>query len=219
MFDFEKVKEKNFFDVINTRKTIRKYTNALPPIEAIKMIADAGRLAPSATNTQNWEFIAIYDEDIKQKMANAVENEFEKLKKIVKSEDDEIKLNGYKYYSMFFNKAPVVFAIVEKKRISTMLGILEKNGMGKEELIRYDNRSSILSMGAAIENMSLCAHALGLGTCWMCAPLVAGKAFNEILSLNQDDKVVTLLTVGYPQESTPARPPKKTIDEVFRIVR
>ena len=63
---------------------------------------------------------------------------------------------------MFFTKAPVVFAVVEKQRISTILTILEKNGMTKAELDNYDTRSSILSMGAAIENMSLTAHALGL---------------------------------------------------------
>ena len=53
--------KKDFFNVLNTRKTIRKYTNVVPPIEAIKIIADAGRQAPCATNSQNWEFIAIFD--------------------------------------------------------------------------------------------------------------------------------------------------------------
>lgn len=209
----------NFFDVLNTRKTIRKYTNEIPPLEAIKKIADAGRLAPSATNTQNWQFIAIYDNSTKQKLANAVEKKYDELKEFVESSEDKNKINGYKYYSMFFYKAPVVFAVVEKKRISTMLSILEKNGMEKEELQKYDNRSSILSMGAAIENMSLAAHALGLATCWMCAPLVAQKEFGKILELNEGDKVVTLLTVGFPDNSnTASRPPKKTLDEVFKIV-
>ena len=34
---------RDFFEVLNTRKTIRKYTLDKPPIEAIKIIADAGR--------------------------------------------------------------------------------------------------------------------------------------------------------------------------------
>ena len=209
----------NFFDVIATRKTIRKYTNEIPPLEAIKKIADAGRLAPSTTNTQNWEFIAIYDNETKEKMAKAVNDKYDELKDFVQSEEDKNKINGYKYYSMFFNKAPVVFAIVEKKIISTILSILERNGMTDDLLRYYDNRSSILSMGAAIENMSLCAHAIGLSSCWMCAPLVAQKEFGEILGLNPDDKVVTILSVGYPDVSAMNQnKPKKTLDEVFRIV-
>lgn len=209
----------SFFEVLDTRKTIRKYTNEIPPLEAIKKIADAGRIAPSATNTQNWEFIAIYDNTTKQKMAEAVEMKYDYLKERVESQEDKNKINGYKYYSMFFNKAPVVFAVVEKKRISTMLSILEKNGMSEDELKLYDNRSSILSMGAAIENMSLCAHALGLGTCWMCAPLAAQKELGDIIGLKQEDKVVTLLTVGFPDDAKmTSQPPKKTLEEVFRIV-
>ena len=211
--------ERDFFEIINTRKTIRKYTNEIPPLEAIKKIADAGRLAPCATNTQNWEFIAIYNSAIKEKMAQAVENKFEEFQNIITDETDKNKINGYKFYSMFFKKAPVVFAIIEKPRTSTMLYILQKTGMNPDEIQKYDNRSSILSMGAAIENMSLCAHALGLGTCWMCAPLVAQKEFGEILNINDGEKVVSLLTVGYPDmEVTVVQPPKKEINEVFKTI-
>lgn len=208
----------NFFEVINTRKTIRKYKNEIPPLEAIKKIANAGRLSPSATNTQNWEFIAIFSDEIKEKMANAVENKFEQFQKHITDEDDNNKMNCYKYYAMFFDKAPVVFAIVEKKRVSTMLSILSKTGMPEEEIQKYDNRSSILSMGAAIENMSLCAHALGLATCWMCAPMVAHEEFGKILQIEEGARVVSLLTVGYPENNVPASPPKKKLEEVFRLI-
>lgn len=210
--------EKDFFSVINTRKTIRKYTDKIPPIEAIKIIADAGRQAPSATNSQNWEFIAILDQQTKLNMAQSVEQKFNELLLKIKDDADKSKLNGYKYYSMFFTQAPVIFAIVEKHRASTMLTILKNNGMSKEELKQYDNRSSILSIGAAIENMSLTATALGLATCWMCAPLVAYKELGNLLNIEKGDRVASLLTLGYPENENTSRPPKKTLDEVFRII-
>ena len=211
--------EKDFFEIINTRKTIRKYTNEIPSLEAIKKIANAGRLAPCATNSQNWEFIAIYDDVIKEKMAVAVEDKFVEFQKIVCDETDKIKLNGYKFYSTFFRTAPVVFAIVEKQRVSTILSILSRAGMSEDEIQKYDYKASILSMGAAIENMSLCAHALGLGTCWMCAPIIAQKEFGKILNLEPNDKVVSLLTVGFADKSLEApQPPKKTLEEVFRSI-
>ena len=213
------VLNKDFFEIINTRKTIRKYTNEIPSLEAIKKIADSGRLAPCATNTQNWEFIAIFDNSIKEKMANAVENKFAEFQNIVSDETDKNKLNGYKFYSTFFKSAPVVFAIVEKQRVSTILSILERAGMNNDELQKYDYKASLLSMGAAIENMSLCAHALGLGTCWMCAPIIAQKEFGEILKLPTENKVVSLLAVGYPDKNleTP-QPPKKSLEEVFKHI-
>ena len=84
----------------------------------------------------------VFDDDtMKEKMAKCVENKYDELQNRVENEIDKAKLNGYKYYSMFFTKAPVVFAIVEQKRVSTMLTILENSGMTKEELHCYDNRS------------------------------------------------------------------------------
>ena len=207
--------ENDFFNVIESSKTIRKYSQEIPPLEAIKKIANSGRLAPCATNTQNWEFIAIYDNNIKEKMANAVENIFEKFLNQIQN-----KINAYPNYATLFIQAPLLFAIVEKKRISTLLSILERAGMNNNELQKYDNRSSILSMGAAIENMSLAAHALGLSSCWLCAPLVAKDEFKEILNLNEDDNVVSLLTIGYPDKTIKHnQPQKKSLDDVFKVFK
>ena len=212
--------ENEFFNVIETRKTIRKYSQEIPPLEAIKKIANSGRLAPCATNTQNWEFIAIYNNDIKEKMANAVENIFGKFLNQIQNQEDKNKINAYKNYATFFTQAPVLFVIIEKKRTSTLLSILERAGMNNKELQKYDNKSSILSMGAAIENMSLAAHALGLSTCWLCAPLVAKDEFKQILNLNEDDNIVSLLTIGYPDKTIKHnQPQKKLLDEVFKVFK
>ena len=84
---------RDFFNVLNTRKTIRKYTKEIPPIEAIKIIADAGRQAPCATNTQNWEFIAILDDKMKEKMAYCVEKKYDELAQKVNNDIDKSKFN------------------------------------------------------------------------------------------------------------------------------
>lgn len=206
-----------FFDVINTRKTIRKYKQEIPPLSDIKKIVDAGRLAPSATNNQNWKFIAVYNPELKQKMTDAVVERFKEIQCLVKDETDNQRLNGYRYYSMFFKDAPVVIVVIEKSRKSTIMSILEKNGITGKELKKYNNRSSILSMGAAVENMTLAAHALGYGSCWMCAPIIAKEKFKEIFELGESERVVSLLAIGYPQDSTPPAPPKKSMEEVFEV--
>ena len=78
--------------------------------------------------------------------------------------------------------------------------------------------SSLLSIGAAVENMSLAAHALGYGTCWLCAPIVAYKKFKEILNLDEKSKIVSLLTVGIPEHNNFKSPPKKPLSEVMKIL-
>lgn len=208
----------DFFEVLNTRKTIRKYKTDLPLVSDIQKIIDAGRLAPSATNSQNWEFIAIYNPDIKREMFDAVTDMYDEISRLEITEENKNKLGMYKYYSGFFVKAPVVIAVVEKERNSFVTNILRENNYPEDEISLMRPNSSLLSIGAAVENMSLAAHALGYGTCWLCAPIVAYKKFKEILNLDEKSKIVSLLTVGIPEHNNFKSPPKKPLSEVMKIL-
>ena len=53
-----------FFEVIRTRRSIRKYTGAPVPCEELEKIVDAGRLAASGVNRQPWEFIVVTQPEI-----------------------------------------------------------------------------------------------------------------------------------------------------------
>ena len=142
----------------------------------------------------------------------------ELLKKHSTNEEFVQKADYYKAYSTFFVNAPVVFAIVEQTRNSIITEILEKDGINGFELKAMRPDSSLLSMGAAIENMSLAAHNLGYGTCWMAAPIIAGMDFIKILKLDEGEKVCSLLTLGEPFSDVYQSPPKKTLDEVLEII-
>ncbi len=68
-----------------------------------------------------------------------------------------------------------------------------------------------VNISIALEHIVLEAVELELGTCWI-------GAFNEdevkrLLKIPQERKVVALLTVGYPLESSPPRP-RKEIAEI-----
>lgn len=43
----------NFQEVIDNRKTIRKYDSYVPTVDEIKRIINSARVAPSAMNMQN----------------------------------------------------------------------------------------------------------------------------------------------------------------------
>lgn len=208
----------DFFDVINTRKTIRKYKEDHPPIEDIKRIIDAARLAPSAMNAQNWKFIAIYNDDIKRKMSDSVVKKYDEIAKWEESIPHRSRIEGSKSYSTFFVDAPVVIAVVELKKESYMNEILTKKGVPLGEISNLRPDSSLLSIGGAIENMSLAANALGYGSCWMCAPIIANEDFKEILNIEEDGKIVSLLTIGKPLQINAVSPSKKSLNEVMQII-
>jgi nitroreductase len=62
----EKVKGKpmDLFEAIHSRRTIRTFTGKKIPKDDLERIVDAGRLAPSATNGQRWDFVVITDRPI-----------------------------------------------------------------------------------------------------------------------------------------------------------
>jgi F420 biosynthesis protein FbiB-like protein len=57
------------------------------------------------------------------------------------------------------------------------------------------------STALAVQNLLLAAHALGLGACWLCAPLFCPDAVREVLKLPEDWEPQALVTMGWPAET------------------
>ena len=51
----------NCIELILSRRSIRKFKNEPVSGEVLKNILEAGRLAPSATNSQSWYFVVARD--------------------------------------------------------------------------------------------------------------------------------------------------------------
>ncbi|HVP36386.1 MAG TPA: nitroreductase family protein [Terriglobales bacterium] len=66
----------NVFDAIKTRRSIRSFLDK--PIEEEKLlrVLEAGRLAPSAKNLQEWRFVVVKDKELKKMVAAAANNQF-----------------------------------------------------------------------------------------------------------------------------------------------
>jgi len=56
-------------DAIRARKSVRKYLNKTVEKEKLITILEAGRLAPSASNRQEWRFVIVSDRETKRKLA------------------------------------------------------------------------------------------------------------------------------------------------------
>jgi nitroreductase len=61
------------------------------------------------------------------------------------------------------------------------------------------------SVGAALQNVMLAAHARGLATCWLCAPLFCPEVVVATLGLAPALYPQALLTLGYPAAPPPPR--------------
>ena len=59
------------WEAINSRKSVRSYLDKEIPEEDLRKVLEAGRLAPSAQNEQNWTFLVITDKDLNLQLRDA----------------------------------------------------------------------------------------------------------------------------------------------------
>jgi nitroreductase len=206
----------DLFNAIKGRTSIRRFRQALVPDEDIRKIVDAGRLAPSANNSQPWSFLVIRDRAVLARMAEAVRQQVDRMIPHAEDEKQAQRLAAYStnYYT-FFERAPVVIAVFMEGYDASSNRLLAKMGYSGEDIQRLRPNPGLQSVAAAIEHILLAAHALGYGSCWMTGPLVAQEGFEKILNYGKEKYIAALLPVGVPDE-TPSARPRRPLDEIMR---
>ena len=207
---------RDILDVIVTRKSIRRYKPDPVPDEMIDKILEAARWAPTGENYQPWRFIVIRDPETKNKIGRLarigsgsrmtawyclgeMQPRFEKIK------DPEKRAEVLRFMysgevSEFAKHAPLIIAVI---------GTLMEGSVD----VPYD-------LSAAIENMLLEAHSLGLGACWVHGPVATtrdAKKFKEILKIPTgmgEYKVIAYVAFGWPAEERKHPRPKKLIEDL-----
>jgi nitroreductase len=194
--------------IIKERRSIRSFRPEVPEMELILKLIDAARYAPSATNFQPWKFFVITNPEVKDKMANLVSDKLDSLDKTKLNREvvdaENVKKFGREYF-LFFRKAPAVIATFFKPYpVAASLGY-ESSSDGKEKM----QMLSIESTSAAVQNILLAAHALGLGACWLDGPLIARMELEEMLNVDEPWRLMCLVAVGYPKVNPSAVRRKK----------
>jgi nitroreductase len=125
-----------FPELIKIRQSVRAYKDILIEAEKLKMVLEALRLAPSASNAQPWKVIVVDEPELKNKVAK-------------ETFSNSISFNK------FAPTAPVILVlIIDRTKTITQIGGWLK---------RRDFR--LIDIGIAAENLCLQAAELGLGTC------------------------------------------------------
>src|ERR1700690_2709654 len=146
----------DLFNAIQGRKSIRKFKRTQVPDEDIKKILDAGRLAPSANNTQPWSFVVIKDKVLLAKMADAAREMIDRMLPFAEDEKQAQRLAAYKgtFYT-FFEHAPVVIAVFMEGYDAGTNRLLAKMEYSAEDIKRLRPLPGLQSVSAAIQNILL----------------------------------------------------------------
>jgi len=125
------------------------------------------------------------------------------LKKLFPEKIIKISLQVFKN----LGGAPVVILIYIPKDVTGYERDLGDQGRYHLEFNRYNH---LLSAAALIQNLLLAAYSKGLGTCWMTGPKYVEKEINELLNIT-DKELVSIVPIGYPDQSPPAPPRKEGV--------
>jgi nitroreductase len=181
----------DIFDVIKTRRSIRKYKADPVDDKDLEKVLEAATWAPSWANTQCWRFIVVKDAGVKAQIADTIQK--------VMIEDGWVENAA----ANAITQAPVLIVMCAQEGLAGY----RPNGTPateKEDWLLFD-------VALAVQNLTLAARSLGLGTVIVGA-FDAYKAA-EILGVPQGYTVVTLTPLGYPDQ-TGQTPPRKNLSEI-----
>ena len=148
-------------------------------------------------------------------MAGSVENGLQKTLDALPADTAE-QLGNYRFFVTHFAEAPLVFVVLVKDSDYLTAGISREYGVPRlpEEMVDI----SLLGVGAAIQNLLLAAHAMGLGACWMTEPVTfAGREIEKLVGAEEGYSAVSVVAAGWPTKERRG-PAKKTAGEIFRII-
>lgn len=179
-------------EAILTRRSTRRYSEEMPDRALIEKVIEAGRYAPSGSNSQSTHFMVFTENKILSKLAAVVKSEFSKMEV---REDTYVSLknsiNASKTGNYIFHyNAPVLVVVANKK------------GYG----------NAMADSACALENMMIAGNTLDLGTCWInqLRWLDDNEKIREFLrtyGLSDDETITGGLAIGIPEKGEPDRIP------------
>lgn len=203
-----------FFEVIKSRRSVRRYTPTAVPEAVVTKAIDAALLAPNSSNLQTWKFFWVQSKDKKQALVEACLSQgaartAQELIVIVASPklwkktskaiiENSTPPNSPKQFLEYYKKlVPFTYGF----RILSPLKWLAYNIIGLFRPImrrpwsfRDVQEVSIKSATLACENFMLAITAQGFATCPMEG--FDEKRVKKILDLSCDERVVMVISVG-----------------------
>ena len=176
-------------EAILSRRSIRSFKEEEIPPEKVAEILGCAQKAPSASNTQPWEFVLVKDQDVKDRIGYlGARSLYERKKR---------KLNVAKKHFERIAKAPLFIVVACDTKKSKIFW-------------RHDGSN-------ATQNMLLAAHSMGLGAVWLGAPVALQKHSSEIKKLLKIPKryeIASIVALGHPASNPKPRPEKDIKDKV-----
>ena len=186
-------------ELIQSRRSIRRYAPDPVPQEWVEKMLSAAIWAPSAHNRQPWRFVVIEKSGTKEHLATSMGD---RLRRDLSTDRVPLEIIDNEVNRSYDRITSAPLIIVVCMTVIDMDVYLDEKRNQKESVM------AVQSSAMAGQNILLTAHELGLGACWMCAPLFCPDVVQETLALPDDWQSQGIISLGYPaQERNKTREP------------
>jgi nitroreductase len=166
-------------EAIESRRSVARVKADPVPKAMIEEILESAVHAPNHRITEPWRF-HVFAGKGRGEFARA-RAELARIQAEAESEEEEYVAGRISRERKKAFRAPVVIAVISKG--------------GRDEVETLENYAAC---AAAVQNMQLSAHALGLGVIWRTGPVAYHPYMRDFFGLENGDKIVAYLYVGYP---------------------
>jgi nitroreductase len=203
----------DIIDAIYRRKSIRGFKPDFVSKDVLTKILEAACRAPSAMNTQPWEFIVVTGDVLNGLRAAIVE----KLNRNEPMHPDH-EVVSWSNESIYRTRQ-----VALAKKIFDLMGIAredkKKRAAWLERGFRFFDAPAaillltdrslsdigpLLDLGAALQNICLAALHFGLGTCVEDQGVLYPQVLREALQIPENKKIIIAVAIGYPDGDFPA---------------
>jgi nitroreductase len=216
----------NIIEAIRARKSIRDFMNDSVPQHILEKIIEVATYAPSAENSQPWEFTVIAGDTLDTiRKAN-----IEKLKSKAPRHPD-LPTKGLLRDSVYRRRqieiAKQLFGLMDISRED-----LKKRDRWMELGFRYFNAPAaivismdrslhyprpIFDIGSVTQNICLAALHYGLGTCIANQGISYPEVLHEFAEIPESKRIVISIAIGYPNWDFPANKVVSTREPIENI--
>ncbi|OPY89173.1 MAG: NADH dehydrogenase [Syntrophaceae bacterium PtaU1.Bin231] len=196
-------------DAIKTRRSIRGYKPDPVPRAIIEEILEIAVRAPSAMNTQPWEFTILAGEPLRKIMEENVKKVRARIEPYA-----EIDVIGWTNDSIYRTRqvdlAKYIFQVMDIQREDKV-----KRGAWMERGFRYFDAPAaiiisvdkslsvvgpVLDCGALMQNICLTAMHYGLGTCIHDQGVMYPDVVREYAGIPETKRLIIAISIGWPKE-------------------
>ena len=178
-------------DFIRGRRSLRRYQRDPVPREWIGYMLEAAIWAPSAHNRQPWRFVIIDEAATKERLAREMGAALRRDLEADSVPQAVIDADVGRSYERI-TAAPLLILLC--------MSLSEMDVYADDQRNQHESAMAQQSTAMAGQNLLLMAEKLGLGACWMCAPLFCQSLVAAVLELPADWLPQGMITLGFPAQ-------------------